>query len=108
MNQRVDNSLNGFFFGVITGGLIGAAITMAFAPKIAAEVRQRVRASAADLREVAARSYEDTSSRIADAVDSIAARGASLRNDTADAVAGGARQVEQLATASKVSSPRRA
>jgi gas vesicle protein len=109
MNQRVDTgSLNGFILGVITGGFIGAALTVAFAPKVAAQVRQRVRASAADLREVAARSYEDTSTRIADAIDGIAARGESLRNDAADAVASGARQVERLATASKVSGPRRA
>ena len=109
MNQHVDTgSLNGFLLGVISGGFIGAALTMAFAPKIAAELRQRVRTSAGDLREVAARTYEDTSTRIADAIDGIAARGESMRNDAADAVASGARQVEQMANASKASSSRRA
>jgi gas vesicle protein len=109
MNQRVDTgSLNGFLLGVITGGLIGATLTMAFAPKIAAELRQRARASAGDLRDIAARNYEDASTRIADAIHDIAARGESLRNDAADAVVSGARQVERLATASKVSGPRRA
>ena len=101
MNQRADNGINGFVLGLVTGGAIGAALAIALVPKVASELRQRVRASAGDLREVAARSYEETSGRIADAIDGVAARGQAARDGVADAVGRGAREVEAYAMASK-------
>ena len=108
MNQRAEsNGINGFFLGLITGGVAGAALAIAFAPKLAAELRQRVTASADDLSDAAVKSYRDASARVADAVGDVTARGQAVRDDVADAVGRGAREVEQFAMASKTTTKAR-
>ena len=92
---------NGFVYGFIAGGVIGAGLAIAFAPRLASELRQRVKQSAADLTDAASRKYQDVGARITDVVDGVAAKGQAIRDDVADAVGRGAREVEQFATASK-------
>jgi gas vesicle protein len=97
---------NGFLLGLVTGGVIGAALTIAFAPRLAAELRQRVMTSAGTLGVAASRRYRDASARMAGVVDDVTARGQSARDDVADVVARGAREVEQFARASKTGASR--
>lgn len=100
-SERNDNGASLFLLGLITGGAVGAALTIAFAPRLAQELRERVAAAAADAGDAASRHYADASGRLARAVDGAAARGQAVRDDAADAVISGARAVEQFATASK-------
>jgi gas vesicle protein len=102
MNTRPENAGNyTFLIGLITGGAIGAGLAIAFAPRLASELRQRVTASAADLRHAAADGYQEVTTRITGVVDEVTARGQAVRDDVADAVGRGAREVEQFAMASK-------
>jgi gas vesicle protein len=109
MNTRHENDGNiGFLIGLITGGVIGAGLAIAFAPRIASELRQRVTESANDLSHAASEGYQEVSTRIAGVVDGATAKGQAVRDDVADAVGRGAREVEKFAMASKtVPGPRR-
>lgn len=69
----------GFAIGLLTGTFVGAGLMMWLAPRTASEVRQRVADSAKDLGK----------------------RGQGVRDDLADTVARGAREVERFATAAK-------
>jgi gas vesicle protein len=107
MNTQPQNDgNNGLLIGLIAGGVIGAGLAILFAPRIA-ELRQRVVASANDLSEAASQRYQDVSTRVAGVVDEVTARGQTVRDDVADAVSRGARQVEQIAMASKTGRPTR-
>jgi gas vesicle protein len=97
------NSTNNgrFLLGLVTGGVVGAALAIAFAPRLASELRERVTAAAGDLSDAATKSYRDASTGIVGALEKATARGEAVRDDVADAVARGARSVEQLAVAAK-------
>jgi gas vesicle protein len=102
MNTRSQTHANhNFLIGLMTGSAIGAGLAILFAPRLASELRQRVTDSATDLGNAASRRYQDVTTRIADVVDEVTTRGQAIRDDVADAVGLGAREVEQLAMASK-------
>ena len=101
MNTRNQNDGSGFLIGLIVGGAIGAGLAIAFAPKLAKELRERVTASANELGDAAAKTYRDAGSRVSDVMDDVTARGNAVRDEMADAVGRGARQVEKFAMASK-------
>jgi gas vesicle protein len=103
MNMRAENNDGGnhFLIGLITGGVIGAGLAIAFAPRLASDLRKRVKASATDLSHAASRKYQEAGARITGVVDEVTARGQVIRDDVADAVGRGAREVEQFAMASK-------
>ena len=108
MNARLDSGgSNTFLVGLIMGGVIGAALAIAFAPEAGSELRERVRETAADLGNAASRGYQEASGHLAGVVNDAAARGQAMRDDVADAVGRGAREVEQFAMASKTSGSRR-
>ena len=109
MNASGDNGgNNGFVIGLIMGGAIGAALAIAFAPRLRSELRQRLTESADGLRHAASDRYQEVSSRVAGVVNDVTARGQAVRNDVADAVGRGAREVEQYANAAKTApGPRR-
>jgi len=115
-----------FLMGLIAGSAIGAGLAIAFAPRLAAELRQRAVDSAADLRQAASDRLQDVATRVAGVVDSVAdsvagaaddvtRRGQTVRDNVADVVgrrahevgrgalevARTAREVEQFAMASK-------
>ena len=92
---------NTFLLGLITGGVIGAGLAIILAPRLAAELRERVTTSANDFSNAANRRYQDVSTRVASVVEDVTARGQAVRDNAADAVARGAREVEQFAMASK-------
>lgn len=109
MHIRTENGgSSGFLIGLMTGGVIGAALAIAFAPRLAAELGERVRTSTTDLTHAANLRYRDVSTRIADAVDGVTTKGQAVRDDVADAVGRGAREIEQFAMAAKtVPGPKR-
>ena len=112
MNERVKNGgsrgflNNGFLVGLIAGA-IGAGLAIALSPRRRAALRQRVKASATGVSDAASHGYQDVSARIAGVVDGVTARGQAARDDVADAVGRGAREVEQFAMASKTVPPPR-
>src|SRR5438093_1726435 len=102
MNSRTEYGGNsGFLIGLITGGVVGAGLAIALAPRLGSELRQRAKKSAADLRDAASQGYQEAGARIAAVVDGATAKGQAVRDDVADAVGRGARDVEQFAMASK-------
>ena len=99
--QPQENGNHHFLFGLMTGSVIGAGLTMLLAPKLASELRQRVTESATDLGNAASRSYRDVTTRVAGVVDGVTTKGQAVRDGVADAVGSGAREVERFAMASK-------
>jgi translation initiation factor 2B subunit (eIF-2B alpha/beta/delta family) len=71
------------------------------APRIGSEIRQRVTDSVRSLGQRASDTYRQASTHAAEAIDELARKGQAARNDVADAVARGAREVERVATAAK-------
>ena len=90
-----------FVIGVLTGTFVGAGLAMWFAPKLTAELRERVTDSARDLAKRATEQYRQASSRVADAADELARKGNGVRDDVANAVAHGAHEVERVALAAR-------
>ena len=80
----------GFVIGLVTGSVIGAGLALLLAPKAAAEVRDRVKASAKQMGIDAQRISID-----------LKHKGDGFRDHVADVVARGAHDVEQLAVAVK-------
>ena len=92
---------HGFAIGLLTGTFVGAGLALWLAPRMAAELRQRVTDSARALGRQASEHYEQTTSRVGGAVSELTRKGQDLRDDVADAVAQGAHEVERYATAAK-------
>jgi gas vesicle protein len=88
-----------FVIGLLMGTVVGAGVTMWLAPRVAAEVRDRMSDSARALRERASEHVQQAGSRVGEAVDELTRAGQGAREQVADAVARGAHQVERFATA---------
>jgi gas vesicle protein len=108
MSEYSQDGHRGFVVGLLTGTFIGAGLMMWLAPKMAAELRQRLADSAKDLGTRASRQYEQAAARVGETVDEITRKGQGVRDDVADAVARGAHEaargaheVERYATAAK-------
>ena len=72
-----------FVMGLLAGAAAGAGLAIWLAPKLSAELRQRVADSTAGVR-----------ARVADAAADVARRGEIIKDDLANAVAHGAHEVE--------------
>ena len=107
MNTREICRNNTFLIGLVAGGALGAALAIAFAPRLASELRHRVTTSTTNLTHAASRGYQEAGTRIAGVVDGVAASGQAVRDGIAEAVGRGARDVEQFAIASKTTARRR-
>ena len=104
MNTDTQHSRDyGFVIGLATGTCIGAGLAMWLAPRMVAELRQCATDSARRLGERMSDGYEQASARVVESVDELTKRGQAVRNDVADAVVRGAREVERAATAIKAS-----
>lgn len=90
-----------FVIGLFTGMVAGAGLAIWFTPRRASELRERVTDSARNLGQHAAEQYQQASTRVGEAVDELARKGQGVRDDVADAVASGARELERYATAAK-------
>ena len=91
----------GFVIGLLTGTFVGAGLAIWLAPRLRAELQERVTESARNLGQRASDQYQQASTRVGEAVDDLTRRGQGVRDDVADAVARGAHEVERYATAAK-------
>ena len=91
----------GFMIGLMAGTFVGAGLAMWLAPRAAAELRDRVTASARALRKGAAEQYRQAGSRVGEAVDELKEKGQGVRDDVADVVARSAHEVQRYAVAAK-------
>lgn len=96
--QGQKNPDHRFLIGLVMGGAVGAGLTLLFAPRAAAELRQRVTDSTRDLGRAASDQYKQASTRVGDAVDELTRKGQGVRDEVLAAVASGAQRVERFAT----------
>ena len=96
-----DQRRYGFGTGLLAGTFVGAGLMMWLAPRMGSELRQRVTDSARNLGQRASEKYQQASTHAAEAIDELARKGRDARDDVADAVVRGAREVERVATAAK-------
>lgn len=99
--QPQENANHDFLIGLMTGSVIGVGLAILFAPRLASELRQRVADSATNLGKAASQRYQNVTTRVAEVVDAVTTRGQAVRDDVADAVGRGAREIERVAIASK-------
>ena len=92
----------GFLIGLMAGTAIGAGLALWLVPRAAAEARHRLTDSARAVRNRAVDGYRQVSTRVVDTVEDLTNKGQGVRNDVAEAVVRGAREVERLANAAKV------
>jgi gas vesicle protein len=86
-----------FAIGLMAGTVVGAGLALWFAPRLAAELRERVTESARRLGTQASDSYQQASARVGEAVEDLTRKGQHVRDDVAGAVARGAHEVERFA-----------
>jgi gas vesicle protein len=91
----------GFAIGLFTGAFLGAGLALWFAPRLAAELRERVTDSARDLGQRVSDRYDQASTRIANVASEVTRQGQDVRDGVADAVVQGAHEVERFAKAAK-------
>src|SRR4051812_14166522 len=91
----------GFIFGLMAGTLVGAGLTLWLAPKTATELKTRVSDGAKALGKRASAGYDDANDRIRTVAVDLARNGNRVRDDVAESVVRGAREVERFAVAVK-------
>lgn len=94
-----------FLIGFLMGGIAGAGLALLCAPRVAAELRQRVTGSARDLGRAATERYRRTSTRVGEAVGDLARKGQGVRDEVLEAVVSGAQKVERFAVDHATSKP---
>jgi len=90
---------NGFVIGLLAGTCLGAGLAMLFAPGSGSDLRQQMADTAKDLGERASHQYQQVSTRVGEAVEDVTRKGQDVRDDVVAAVARGAQEVGQFATA---------
>jgi gas vesicle protein len=88
----------GFMFGLMAGTAIGAGLVIWLVPRVASELRNQVTGSYDDVRKRASAQLQQASARVGETVDQLTRKGQGVRDDVAEAVARGAREVERYAT----------
>jgi gas vesicle protein len=100
-DQNDGGRYRGFAFGLLTGTFVGAGLALWFAPRLAAELRERATDTAKDLGRRVADRYERVTTPITNAAAEVVQKGQDVRDDVADAVVHGAQTVERFAKAAK-------
>ena len=90
-----------FLIGLLTGTFVGAGLALWLAPKAASEIQRRLTDSASALGRRASDRYQQASTCVDDTVDNLTKRGRRVRDDVANAVVRGAKEVERMAKAAK-------
>ena len=91
----------GFTSGLIAGGIIGAVLALAFAPRAGTELRRRVAGTARDLGGAVSDRYQDANASVGDAVAQLANNARAVRDAAADQVVSGAHDIARFAAAAK-------
>lgn len=91
----------GFLLGLFTGTVVGAGLAMWLVPRLASELRERAADSARSLGQRASEHCQQASTRVGEAVGELTRKGQSARDEVADAVARGARELERYAAAAR-------
>src|SRR3954462_10137371 len=99
MTVDTPNRSNHFLLGLLAGTAVGAGLALWLAPNAASEIRDRVSGTARGMKRRATEGYEEVSGRVEGAVDDLNRAGQAIRNDAAESVARGAREVERMANA---------
>ena len=87
--------------GLLAGAAISAGLVLWLAPRAASELKQRAADKAKDLRKQATDRYAEASVRVDEVLDELTRKGQAIRDEAADTVARGAREVERRAAAVK-------
>jgi gas vesicle protein len=101
MTARPQHDPRGFILGFMVGGIAGAGAAILFAPRLAAELRQRVVDSATGMGDAANERYQKVTTRGSEMMAEFTHRTDAVRDDVADAVSRGAQKVDQFAMDSK-------
>ena len=91
----------GFAIGLLTGAFVGAGLALWCAPRLAAELRERVTGTARDLGQRVSDGYDQAATRMANAATEVTRQGQDVRDNVADAVAHSAHEVERFAKSTK-------
>jgi gas vesicle protein len=94
----------GFVIGLMTGAFVGAGLALWLAPRAAAELGERISDSAKTLGQRASERVQQANNQVVEAVGELTRTGQGVRDNVAEAVARGAREVERFATASSTQS----
>jgi hypothetical protein len=100
-NPEGSGRIQMFGAGVLAGAALGAGLMMWLAPRAAAEARRTVVDSANALREATTEGYQQAREHVVAAMNDVGARGLGVRDEVADAVEHGAREVARVAVAVK-------
>jgi gas vesicle protein len=87
--------------GFLAGAAVGAGLMAWLAPRVTSEVRQRVADRIRGTRKQAADRYQAAGAKVDQVMEELTRRGQAIRDDAAEAVAQGAREVERRAAAAK-------
>jgi gas vesicle protein len=90
-----------FAIGLFAGTCLGAGLAIWLAPRLAAELSDRVIGTARSLRTQASEGYQQVSRRTGDVIGAITRQAQDVRDDVANAVARGGHEVERFATEAK-------
>ena len=93
----------GFMIGLLTGGIVGAVLAFAFAPRAGADLRRSVVGTAKKLGSAASDRYQDASALVGDAAAQVGNQARTVRDDGAEAVVSGAHDIARFATSTKSS-----
>ena len=91
----------GFVMGLVTGTVVGAGLAMWLVPRLASELRERVTDAARSFGHRASEQYQQARTRVGEALGELSWKGQGARDDVAEAVARGARELARYATAAK-------
>ena len=101
------NTTNSFAQGLLFGSVLGAGLVLLLAPRAAAEAKRTLTDSANSFRDATTDKYGQARRRVVAAVDEVVAKSEGVRNDVADAIGRGAREVERVAVSVKTVPPAR-
>jgi len=97
-DTRMQTTLGpGFTIGLLTGGIVGAVLALAFAPRAGADLRRSVASAAKNLGSVASDHYQDASALVGDAVAQLGNKARTVR-DYGAAVVSDADDIARFAT----------
>jgi len=104
-NQKIDQRPHDtrdsrLVLGILAGTVIGAAMGLWFAPRMTLALR-RMDEWAKAMQSGAVEQYRQANARTGEAIENLTQVGQKVRNDAADVVIRGAREVERVAAAVK-------